>query len=523
VPGSIDTSNSLAVQVAKDRLAAWIELKATRSPGFVPPTVTALLKTLEQARIAISDDVRRRVEELVVTLARATPKNAGAPLVGLPERVVVAEGRAAVEAEDGRLEWAPGLAPNSEKPDHSAAIDYFSRCLYVNVPAGAPLGRIVPPHDGTPGVDVYGHAQAPRKPQGAPLGLGPGVRLAEPGSDQLVAEIAGRVVIEGGRVRVREQLEIPGDVDFTSGSIEAAVDVLVHGAVRAKPNVHTTASLHVKGVIEAANIDVGGDVTVGGGIFGHECSGRVRAAGSITAKLLNEADVEVRGDVNFTKEILNSRVRARGRIVGESGTIIGGETYAREGLAVRVLGSEACIATEIATGTDINALRRVRQAERQIRELEKSRHQVQLALRPLAADRKRLVPTQRAHAAELLVKMNAINLQIDGQQQLAARILRSGAPRGTPSVLVSETAYSGTRIRIQAHEARLRGPLHGPVRIELRKVKDVTEIAAIHLRTGAVTVLPSGDVDLDAPPTDEPTRTETSHERDERTTSGGGA
>jgi hypothetical protein len=45
--------------------------------------------------------------------------------------------------------------------------------------------------------------------------------------------------------------------------------------------------------------------------------------------------------------------------------------------------------------------------------------------------------------------------------------------------------------------------LHGPLKIEVRKVDDVTEIVMVNRRTASVTVLPSQEIDVETVPTDD--------------------
>ncbi len=497
-----ETSCPFRVSVAEDRLKAWLRPTAPARPGFAVPNPQDIIVLLEQAKIAITDDVRHRVDDFIAALNQAV-QQAGSGAPKLPESFLIAQGRPATDAEDGRFEWAPELARTFDQPVEGEQIDYFSRNAIVTVEANTVIGRILAPRPGVSSLDVYGTERPPRKPKGNPFRLGAGVRLAEDGSGMVIATTGGRVAVEKDRVSIAEVLAIAGDVDFSTGSVDACVDVMVRGTVRAKFKVRTTKSLSVDRVIEAADVEVGGDIVVRGGIFGQDLTGRVRAGGNISAQLLNEIDLQAGGDVTFRKEVINSRVRCLGRLVGPRGTVIGGSVYAREGMEVRVIGSEAGVATSVTCGTDVNALRRARRIERQIKEQEKSANQIRQAIQPLVANLKRLSPAQRERATELLSKADEIELQVEQMRQQADQFLRSGAPRGKPSLLINEVAYPGTHIGIGARETRLLKPLYGPVRVELRKVSDVTEMVAINQRTGSVTVLASTEADLDAAPTDE--------------------
>ena len=321
-------------------------------------------------------------------------------------------------------------------------------------------------------------------------------------SGTVVAATAGRVEIRDGRVRLFDNLEVSGDVDFSSGSIDACVDVHVRGSVRSNFRVHTTGQLTVEKAIEAADVRVGSDCVVRGGVFGKGGAGRLVCAGNITAHLLNETTVVAAGDVRFTKEILNSRVVCQGRLEGQRGTVIGGDIYAREGVRVHVLGSDAHVQTRIAVGTHVDVYRHVRRLERRIQDVERAAEQIRTALAPLMANLKRLTPAQRERATELMSKADEIELETDGLRAEIERRLTEGRPRGTPQIEVGDRVHTGVQLTLNTRVVDLHKPLVGPLKIELRKIKDATEVVVVNPRTGSVTILPSCEADLDAPPSD---------------------
>lgn len=495
-----NATKRIKVSVSEDRLQAWVELLGVSSQAFTPPEEAEIVEALQVARIAVTDEVRERLQTIVAACAAAKAGTATEPLAA---RHLVAEGRPAVNAEDGRFEWTPELKARLETTDEHGRIDYFSLNAIVTVDAGTVIGRVVPPTEGQSSIDVHGEERPPRRPTGLPFKLGPGVRADSADPQAVVAELAGRVLLKRGKVTVCEVLEIHGDVDFNSGSVDACVDVSVRGTVRSNFYVRTTKSLSVDRVIEAADVQVEGGVTVRGGVFGQDGAGRILAGGDVTAMLLNEVRVVSGGSIRVVKEILNSRVRCMGKLIAEHGTIIGGEVYAREGVAVRVLGSEASVSTPIATGIDVNTLRRVRKLEKRVRDAQKSADQMRQAVQPLVANLKRLSPTQRERATELLSKADEMELQVEDLAAEAKRMLEEGTPENRAFIMANDAIHAGVQLAIDARIYRVPKLIHGPVKIELRKVEDATEMVAVNQRTGSVTVLHSGEADLDAPPDDE--------------------
>ncbi len=505
--GDNEITKRLKVHVSEDRLQAWVEVLGMQGESFTPPTADEIVEALECSNLAITDDVRKRAEEVAGQVAAAAEEEKKPQ----ENRFLVAEGRPAVDAEDGYFDWAPELAEIFKTPAEGAQVDYFSLNAIVTVDAGTVIGKIVAPVEGTPSEDVFGESRPPRKPKGLVVRPAAGVKFAEEGSADVVAEVAGRVIVEPGKVKVSEILDIPGDVDFNSGSVDACVDVHVSGTVRSNFKVRTTKSLNVDRVIEAAHVDVVGDINVRGGIFGQEQAGRVRAGGTITAQLLNEAVVDSDGDIFVNKEILNCNVHTSGKLICANGTIIGGHVQAREGMELRVIGSDAGVATTIGVGIDAYVLRRVRDMQREVKELEKSAQQIRTAVQPLVANMKRLLPAQREKATELMCKADEIDMKVEDLQSESQQILKEAAPEGEPYVLVNEAVHPGTHLIIGDRQTQFQKTLHGPVKIEIRKVEEVTELAAVNQRTGSVTVLPSVDVDLDALPEPEPAQERNSH------------
>ena len=159
------------------------------------------------------------------------------------------------------------------------------------------------------------------------------VALAEEDGDVVIATEPGRPVLEGNRVSVHDQLEIAGDVDFESGNIDVTTEVSIRGKVRDLFEVRSKKSVLIGGVVEAATVVALGDVLVRGGVFARG-KGLVRAGGNIAIKLCDEANIRAGGDIQISREAINSHLYADGRLQSERGAIIGGEAYAYQGAEV---------------------------------------------------------------------------------------------------------------------------------------------------------------------------------------------
>jgi len=155
------------------------------------------------------------------------------------------------------------------------------------------------------------------------------------------------------------------------------------------------------------------------------------------------------------------------------------------------------VATWVCTGVSVEAVRRARQIEREIKEQTRAAEQIRQKVRPLMVNMKRLSPQQREAATELLSKADEMELNLGAREVERQQILKQAAPQGKPYVLVHTVIYPGVRVSIGARETVFDRILHGPVRIEERKVNEVTEMVAVNQRTGSVTVLRSAEVSLE--------------------------
>jgi uncharacterized protein (DUF342 family) len=479
----------LSTIVSNDGASAWIVRRQPDQAG-APPSLAEILEMLEASRIRISPAVYGRVEQYVELWDTESGD-------GVPSRYLVAEGTPPTEPEDDELELDEQFQATSSDPAGEGTVDHFARSMIKTVSAGTAIGRIKRGRAGSSGRDVFGREIPARRKSGAQVCLGHG--LLESESGDLLAQVDGRLVIDGVRLKVEPRLDIRGDVDFDTGSLDACVDVEVRGTVKSNFRLRTSGSLTVGRAIEAAEIDVDGDLRVQGGICGREGAGSVRVGGSVAARFCNESNVEAGGDIRIETETLNSRVRTPAVFRSRGGTIIGGTIWAREGIEVSVLGSESGITTCVAVGASLGALREQRRIEQEIDGHEKLAAGIREKIAPLMANVKRLTPQQREAATELMGRANELDTAVDELQARRQQLHEQSRPNGTPYVLVNAACQPGVRIAFGAREARIGALLHGPVRIEERKIENATEIVAVNSRTGSVAILPSCEIDVSTP------------------------
>jgi hypothetical protein len=468
------------VEIAEDRMRAWIRLAGPCEPQALTPE--EIFKAIENAKIAVDDALRDRVKEFITAVT-----GEGSP----PERFLVAEGCPPVEGKNGEFQWHESLERLERDWRGDARVNYYTFNSINTADKDQPIGTLVRAVAGSNGVDVFGKTLAPT---GHPkdVELDSTVRLSDDDSTVVLANCAGKVVYEEGKLSISEVLEIKKDVDSETGNIDSPIDVHIGGTILSCFAVRSEKSISVGGAIEAATVDAKGDVIVRGGIIQHD-DGSVSSGGDIIAKFCDGARLRAAGNVKVAKELIDSRVHCKEKLLVQS-AVVGGQIYAREGAEVAELGNGANVPTELTVGVDLNVLREVDHLRKGLKTKRLAVERIRKTVQPMLAAVKQLSPAQKERATELAFQADEAEAEIAEVESEHTELLDRARATGVPYVLVSKAVHPGVTIRIGHRETTFCEDIKRPVRIEERKVKGDTEFIAIDQLSGSVTVLQSTQV-----------------------------
>ncbi|NDY42008.1 DUF342 domain-containing protein [Dissulfurirhabdus thermomarina] len=288
----------------------------------------------------------------------------------VPERTrdgwVVARGTPPEKGEDGTIEYLvrlpdgrPVMRPPEEgegDPDAGPLyVDPNMLNLVVNVREGETIARKVPPTPGVPGQDVFG-GEIPAKPgQYAAFKPGAGVEISQDGMT-MVAALSGKIELEGeGKISVRDEWTLEGDVDAGTGHIEfIGRHMKISGSVQHGFRVQVEGDLEVgKDIEDGAHVEVRGSLDVGGIIRAAKTV--IKVGGVLTCQSIEYADVTVGGRMEVKDYVLDATCRVRGdvQVVEGKGQIAGGAVYAGGSLEAKVFGTSANVPTRISVGRDL--------------------------------------------------------------------------------------------------------------------------------------------------------------------------
>src|SRR5581483_1233538 len=106
---------------------------------------------------------------------------------------------------------------------------------------------------------------------------------------------------------------IEGSVDPSTGNLDVSGDLHVAGNIADLHTVKCAGNAHIAGVIEAADVTVGGDLFATGGISG-KGKGRCHISGNASARYISNATIEIEHDLLVQTEICASTIVCGGSL-----------------------------------------------------------------------------------------------------------------------------------------------------------------------------------------------------------------
>ena len=160
-------------------------------------------------------------------------------------------------------------------------------------------------------------------------------------------------MLNGEVVEVAEIMEVPEDVDFSTGNIRFPGSVEVRGGVHAGFTIEARDNLKVVGSVEGAHLAAAGDITIAAGFLG-ESEGRpgaLLAGGDIQVKYIQGGEVTAGGDLLVGDDIVRSTVGVLGKItIAGRGRIVGGRVSAGTEITATSIGAATGVRTVVAVG-----------------------------------------------------------------------------------------------------------------------------------------------------------------------------
>ena len=265
--------------------------------------------------------------------------------------IVVAKGKAPTPGRDASITYYFDTN-NHVRPElkEDGSVDFFKLNTLHHCVQGQVLAEITPAEKGEDGKDVYGNITPARDVKKITFAHGRNLEISEDGL-RLTSLVDGHATLIDDTVFVADVYTVE-DVSTATGNIEYHGNVEVNGNVCENFSIKTDGNVFVKGVVEGAYIEAGGNIIIERGMHGQN-KGRLKAGGNVIAKFISAANVEAAGYVE-AEQILNSVVVSATTINADAGKglITGGKLVAKSGVNAKNVGSSMGAATIIEVGCD---------------------------------------------------------------------------------------------------------------------------------------------------------------------------
>ena len=375
-PVKITISNETAYQIDEEMKVKVTPDKMYAIARFYPPS--------EGRKRADADEFERDLKALKITngiVYEALKKHQQEP--EYCKNIVVAMGKKPVQGSNASIEYK-FQTDKKAKPrlNEDGTVDFHHLDNISHVSKGDVLAVLTKEDPGVPGEDIYGTVVKPAKVERMTLKHGNNIELSEDGL-KLISMVDGHVSLEGDRVFVSDNYDVPADVDNSTGDIEYNGSVTIKGNVRTGFSVNAHGNVEIFGVVEGANICADGNIILHRGIQGMG-KGKLICKGNLVSKFIESAEVHVDGYIE-TDTILHSNVEAKGDIYvrGKNGNIIGGKVRSKSLIEATRIGSTMGTATEVEVGTDPAVANRVNELKVLISDKMEERNKIDQVLQIL--------------------------------------------------------------------------------------------------------------------------------------------
>lgn len=369
------------------------------------------------------------------------------------EYVQVAKGVDPLRGEAGRVEYTFDTSPPKPQEMEDGKVNLRDIGLIHVVQEGQVLARLIPPKSGIEGTTVTGHEIPAQAGAEAVIKAGKNTCFADGNPHELLAQVTGSVSLVNGAINVERTFIVTGDVDFSTGNIDFPGDVLIYKDVKCGFRVKAGGKIEVRGVVEDALLEAGGDVLVKGGFEGTG-RGLIRSNGNVQVKFIENQTIEAAGSVFIAISSLNARITSGDTIWLNKGVgvVRGGRLCAQGWIVIKVAGNTSYTPTllEILQEGKINPELEKKELDVTLLQLELARTRLALSLllrkKPVDREEKKELEAEKVKLCE---RLEAIRVDLEAAI-VKLKEFKSGLPaaRSTGCVQILQKAYPGVRVVI---------------------------------------------------------------------------
>ncbi len=472
-----ETKSALVITLSDDRLSATLSVRErVRKNSIKRADVVA---ALEEESIIIDDQADERIKAFIAEINKTG--NCESPHL-------IAEGVPTQNAQHEALVWTQQFQDQAEEWKDDAEVNPYPTNVVVTIQKGEVIGTISPAVKATTGTDITGEETTGK---GTPNSITLDQTLERNAeTNEVTASVSGIVVMQGDALTVEPRKRIDDSINLETGNIKIGGHIFIEDRINDGMACTAKGSITVGGAIEAARVHASGDVFVRKGIIGRK-TGLIQTEKSVTAKFMSEANIVCSCNMTVSAQLMNSYVCVDGCVIATYASIIGGATFSRIGVRAATIGNSANIPTKIVAGVIACDIRQIAEIDRKAIKIREIIKRIRQAIDAVSANGNQTSIQQTNMARELEIKVQSSQELLQSDKKLRAELVENINITEPSFVEVSERIFPKVTIRIGDRATSINEEMKGPVRIEKKKIKNVTELVATYLKTDRTKVLRS--------------------------------
>ncbi len=428
-----DDDSVITVSISKDSMEATFKFTQPREHGRIPE-LQEVIQALRQEGIKLGIKEEYILEAL------------DNELYSMP--IIAAEGTPAKNGSNASIEYkfSTGDEDHSKYSTRAdGSVDFKELNLIQNVFENDVLAIMHPATKGQIGHTVLGDRL--EATDGVPMewNIGPNVILSNDKTQALAAQ-AGQVYIKSKQICVDPALELPGDVDLSTGNIDFVGSVVIKGGISDGFSVLSGGNVEVFGHIGKCYLYAEGNIIAHQGIQGKD-EAQIECKGDLFANFIERSFVNTGGNLIITKSLLHSKVvSGKGIYVTDEkkSIIAGGDTKAQNEIVSAQIGAESYIETNIEIGYSKPLIQKITTLQKNISSISEqiADYKNQLST---------MTPTSK-EAIQLTKMMASSNRQKEKNEQILEQnkaVLHK--LRKTSSISASKAFLPGVRLKLGAN------------------------------------------------------------------------
>lgn len=430
---------------------AYLESREPVPPGAL--TLAALKEIIKEAGVVygLQEDVLARI---------INEGYDGEPLN-------IALGDAGTPGKDGRVEYKFEVDAATPHAGSGEDATYVPRVI-TSIAAGQPLAVQIPPEPGKPGLSVTGVPVAVKQGKMARLIPGPQTKLSDDKETLIAATDGCPIRRPDGSVEVQPVVTLPGNLDYTVGSVDFIGSLVVRGDIVGDAVVKVKGSIEVKGNVEDVSIEAGGDVTIHQGFSGHG-KGKIHAGGNVTVLYVMNQTVVAEKDIMIGRECINATIDAGGKIHAPRALIAGGKLDAVQEVEVGSIGTMDISSAKIRVGRHGKLLEHLAQVDKDIKQVERQIIEVKDAVYKLVKfklDTGNLAPDKEQLLSKLQEAQKLLPKRAEGLKTEKSGLEAELQKKSDVRIVVRGAVHKDTMVEVNGVRKFIDSALEGVIFVE---------------------------------------------------------